>query len=229
MTPRFDGAAAEAVREEGGVPFDRADAYRQLGWTGAIPLPPNAKWPPPPGVTGETGRWPSNEDLEEWRRSGYRTRGDNNGGLVHHEAVNLGLRLPPVVLGLDVDNYDDKTGAATLAEREAAWGPLPATWRATSRDDGISGIALFRVPPKLCWPTDAGPGIEVIRYGHRYVVAPPSQHPEDRTYRWIGPDGAETVMPPRLGDLPELPVSWVMGLTGGGCRRRGGRGGHQPR
>src|SRR5690606_7834282 len=39
-----------------------------------------------------------------------------------------------------------------------------------------------------------------------------SLHPEGLTYTWYGPDGAPSTAP-RVDDLPELPQSWVDGLT----------------
>jgi hypothetical protein len=68
---------------------------------------------------------------------------------------NICLRLPYeieidgtlwCIIGIDVDAYDEETGALTLAEAEKRWGPLPPTYRATSRTDGVSGIKLFRAP-----------------------------------------------------------------------------------
>lgn len=193
--------------------FEQAETYRARGWVGRIPLPPGAKWPPPSGFTGGRGRWPGPSDLEQWRREGYQTR-DETGRLVHHDAVNLALRLAEAVVGLDVDAYGDKPGARTLADLEDRLGPLPATWRTTSRGDGTSGIRLYTAPTGLSWPTEAGPGIEVIRYAHRYAVVWPSQHPEGGTYRWVAPDGTPSE-PPRARDLPALPDGWVAYLTGG--------------
>ena len=75
------------------VPFDAAEAYRALGWSGTIPLPPKAKFPPPAGFTGGTGKIPTPADIAGWRSQGYRIRGEG-GLLVQHQAHNIGLRLP---------------------------------------------------------------------------------------------------------------------------------------
>lgn len=124
-----------------------------------------------------------------------------------HPAANIGLRLPPNVLGVDVDCYAGKPGAATLKALEAAHGTLPPTVASTSRSDG-SAIGLFRVPPGRSWPTGPGPGIEFVHAGHRYVVAAPSMHPEGRPYRWVLPAGhAGNAVTP--ADLPDLPSAWV--------------------
>lgn len=185
---------------------DAAQAYYAAGWHGALPI--RGKWPPPKGWTGTEAAMPSWADVLAWC--------DGSEG-----ELNIGLRLPEDVIGIDVDHYGDKRGGRTIAEHEAEWGPLPATWISTSRDDGVSGIRLYRVPPGLAWPGQVGPSVEVIRHGHRYAMVAPSLHPEGRRYVWRLPD-AEHVEPmdalgepPRIDDLPALPAAWVQGLTGG--------------
>ena len=179
-----------------------------------------SKFPPPGGFTGYDGRWPTPEDIAGWRSRGFRAEGE------HHDASNIALRLPAVAIGLDVDCYEGKTGADELARLVEQWGPLPPTWKTTSRDDG-SGILLYRVPSGVdptTWPTGAGPSIEIIRHAHRYAVVWPSIHPETgQPYRWHRPDGtlADEGEIPGLGDLAELPAAWLVGLTG-----HGGNGGH---
>jgi P4 family phage/plasmid primase-like protien len=124
------------------------------------------------------------------------------------------------VLGIDVDAYDDRAGSKTLAAAERAWGALPATWVATSRPGTGSGIRLYRVPEGLSWPESLrkfhGGGVDLIRWDHRYAVVCPSMHPNGAQYVWGRPDGqwvADEV--PEPSDLPELPSSWVEGLTAG--------------
>lgn len=189
-----------------------AGDYWAAGWRSVLPLPARAKKSPPHDYTGWNGTLvPSWPDVMAWAEQ----RPDGN----------ICLRLPLGVIGLDVDNYDTKLGAVSLEAKEHQWGALPATWRTTSRDDGVSGIRLYRVPvpagaadlPRsLDWPGSFGPGTETIHYGHRYVVAPPSVHPDtERAYRWINPDGVVSMAPPRIAELPELPWAWVVGLTQG--------------
>jgi hypothetical protein len=100
-------------------------------------LPARRKFPPPTDWIGHTAPYPSWPDVQAW------TDGDEGAG-------NLALRLPPDVLGLDVDNYAGKTGADTIAQLTAQYGPLPAAPNSTSRDDG-SGIRLYRVPEGHGW------------------------------------------------------------------------------
>lgn len=175
-------------------------ALLQAGWRGILPLPPKAKKFPPRGYTGSDGVDPSGADIHTWAE--------------HHQG-NIALRMPPDCIGVDVDAYGQKQGALTMRNATLTWGPLPPTWRSTSRDDGVSGIAMYRVPQGLAWPGEVGPGVDILQHRHRYAVAPPSIHPEGRAYRWIDPDGVVSLHPPRPDQLPALPQAWVVGLTGG--------------
>lgn len=180
-----------------------AAAYWKAGWKGILPLPARRKKYPPTGFTGATGAFPSYADVYAW------TEGEDAEG-------NICLRLTDDIIGIDVDQYDGKTGGDVIASREAKWGDLPPTWRSTSRTDTVSGIRFYRVPPGLRWPGEVGPGVELVRYAHRYAVVWPSIHPEGRTYRWVRPDGTPTVGEiPTPDDLADLPDEWVSGLTGG--------------
>lgn len=176
-----------------------APTYWRSGWRGVLPLPANRKASPPTGFTGHGApylSWPDLFSLME---------GPEGAG-------NICLRLPAGVLGIDVDAYDGKPGAATLASLETAHGPLSATWTSTSRDDGTSGIRLFRVPEGVNW-VGALPGIETVHAGHRYMLVAPSVHPEGRVYRWLTPDGRDATGVPRPDELPDLPLAWVAALA----------------
>jgi hypothetical protein len=194
--------------------------YRRAGWAGVLPLPPGAKWPPPGGYTGWAGVDPSGPDVQAWI--------DGAQG-----AGNVALRLPSGVYGLDVDNYGGKTGGAALARLVDELGALPATWVATSRDDGVSGIRLFRaaLPIGRRWrdePAGHGAGVEAIHLGHRYAVVWPSLHPDTgRKYRWCRADGlAADGEVPELAALPELPAVWIEALSEVGEVRTGEMAGH---
>lgn len=179
-----------------------ADTYWAAGWRGVLPLPAKAKKHPPKGYTGEAGQDPAYPEIWEW------VNGRTADG-------NIALRLPAHIIGVDVDNYGDKDGAGTLALTETAHGPLPPTWRTTSRDDGVSGIRLYRVPEGLAWPGEVGPSVDIIQRTHRYIVVSPSIHPEGGTYRWINPEGVVSTTVPDVDDFPPLPDAWVEALTGG--------------
>jgi Bifunctional DNA primase/polymerase, N-terminal len=173
------------------VTVDHARAYLAAGWH-PIPLAAGTKWPPPSGVTGWRGRYLTTTDGYDW-------------------SGNIALRLPPDVVGVDVDVYAG--GDVSLKDLEQRYGPLPTTWWSTSRGDG-SGIALLRVPNGTTLLTDPAEGIDMIQAFHRYVVCSPSIHPEGRAYRWIDELGDEDVdVPPHPGDLPELPWPWIEALA----------------
>lgn len=187
-----------------------ASDYLDAGWS-PIPLPPGKKFPPPTGFTGKTGMMASRADAFTWYTEGeYET---DNGT---QKVGNVALRLPPNVLGIDVDHYGTKTGADSIAEAEAELGPLPRTWIATSRPDTASGIRLYRVPEGLSWRGLAD--VDAIHHSWRYVVAPPSIHPTTgNEYVWITPDGelhGGTGDLPSPATLPELPAPWVKHLSG---------------
>lgn len=171
------------------------------GWAGVLPLPPRAKKWPPDGFTGRSGADPDLDQVLAW----VQARPD----------WNIGVRVPRGVLGIDVDHYGDKNGGDTLRALEEECGPLPATWWSTSRDDGVSGIRMFRVPVDYVAAGEAGPGIEIVQYHHRYVVVAPSIHPEGRRYRWLSPDGKERDAAPTPDELPDLPGAWLERLRGG--------------
>jgi hypothetical protein len=121
-----------------------------------------------------------------------------------------------------VDGYAGHEGGATLERLESELGPLPGTYISTARDDGISGIRLYQIPAQyenVEWPGMAGPGIDIICWYERYVIAWPSWHSgvED-IYRWWMqlPDGPIPVEFPDAERLPELPESWCEFLARAG-------------
>ena len=182
--------------------------YRELGWS-PIPLtvsPEHPKGLPPRGVTGYRGTYYATGEL----------------ACLTWDDRNLALRLPGDVVGIDVDAYHG--GMTTLSELERELGPLPPTVVAhNGRDDG-SGIRLFRVPNGSMLRGDPGPGIDMVQWFHRYVIAAPSRHPEGRQYVWHdqADDGAVD-WPPHPGDLPDLPWSWVRNLSVRKAGRRSAR------
>lgn len=197
-----DQSLTPILTEPASVYAEAFGKYRDAGWLGVLPVPARQKQPVPPGYTGRDGAWPSYSDCYAWAED--------------YPAGNVALRLPPDVIGIDVDHYDGKDGGGTLEALVAKYGPLPPTWTTGSRDDGVSGIRLYRVPEGLAWPGDLGGGIEVIQRTHRYAIVWPSIHPATgRTYVWTGPDGADAVdgFVPSPGHLPLLPAEWVQALA----------------
>ena len=180
-----------------------AQVYWEKGWRGLLPLPVGKKYPPPRGYTGFDGPDPSFPDITAWSE-------DFPDG-------NLALRLPMGMIGIDVDAYGAKTGAEALAEAERRWGPLPPTFISTSREDGASGIRLFRSPAgvllneSIAFTELAIGDIEVIQRHHRYAVVWPSLHPEGRSYWWTNSEW-QLVGIPDPEEVPQLPEAWIQGL-----------------
>jgi len=175
-----------------------APLYLAAGWVGVLPLPYGRKTPPPDGFTGRHGVDPTLVEVRAWVR--------------RFPGGNVALRLPPQVVGLDLDLYKPD-GAASYAALVDELGPLPATWRSSARDDQ-SGIRLFRAPAGVRWAEGrAGPGIELIHHSHRYAVVWPSRHPDGGTYQWWHPAGRLALRPPHVDELPALPPAWCQRLS----------------
>lgn len=192
-----------------------ASAARRIRAAGYSPIPiaPGTKsGKVPAGFTGYDGAEVSGEDVDRWCTS----RPDDS----------IAARLPRHVVGLDVDAYNERVAADTLTDLEARLGPLPRTCRVSSRFDDdydtVSGIRLFRLPPEYAAKAgdrNAGwrggwPNIELIRYAHRFVMAPPSMHPKRGTpYRVLWEETNEiTDALPAVDELPLLPEAWCEDL-----------------
>lgn len=182
-----------------------ADTYLGAGWS---PIPTSGKSPRVAGVSGHGSSPVTASMVERWRSE--------------FGSSNVGLVLPPDVVGFDVDDYGDKHGADTLADLELKFGPLPETWFSTSRD-GRSGIRLFRVPRGTVFSGQIGPHVDTVQHHHRNVTVWPSVHKSGNVYRWgIGDssdagwvlsEGTGSHGVPTVGELAELPDAWLNGLT----------------
>jgi hypothetical protein len=188
------------LRGESKAPFRTAAFwYRSIGWTGTIPVTRRGtKAPLAKGITGHAGVDATDEELLAL--------------ISEFPTANIGIRLPWNIIGIDVDAYDGRRGSETLIRKaEQLDCPLPTTWRSTAREDGVSGIYLFRArrEPKQVWVTDfgVGSGIEVAQFHHRFATVPPSIHNMlGEQYRWWR--GPNLASPPRPEELPELPDVW---------------------
>lgn len=174
--------------------------YARLGWTGIIPINPKTKIVSQDKITGRDGK-----QLRPDQYAGPRA-------IKKYGASNIGWRVPVGIVGLDVDDYDGKTGAATLAELEEALGPLPKTWTSTSRGmDAISRIHFFQIPEDTGELRPfAGRDIDVIQHHHRYAQVWPSVHPKtDAEYRWYRPSGELCATAPEPDAFAVLPDAWL--------------------
>lgn len=190
--------------------FQVADELAAAGWQ-PLPLRVNKKAPPPTGATGADSPDLTREQLDEWLSTGqYLTVDRATGEVRSHRIGNVGVRLYGDQCGIDVDAYEDKPGAATLAKLEEKLGPLPPTFVSTARLGGLSGIRHYRIPEGVPLLGEAGPGIEIIQRKHRYAVVAPSVHPDTgEPYRWVSPCGEVMAHCPQVDQLAELPDAWV--------------------
>lgn len=190
------------LQPKAGAPYAiGAKEYLKRGWDSPLPVPYGSKKLVASGWTGYRGKRPDHGQVKQW--------------LNHHGADNIAIRMPEDVIGIDVDAYGDKYGELTLDVWEMSIGPLPATWRSTSRKHEISGIYWFRLPEEavgLHWH-DLGGDVETISWHHRYAMVWPSIHPETgQTYAWYDDWGKRVVDPPAKDDLAVLPMAWVQRL-----------------
>lgn len=191
------------LQPKAGAPYAiGAREYVNRGWDSPLPVPYGSKRLTASGWTGYKGERPDLGQVKAW--------------ITDHGTDNIALRMPQDVIGIDVDAYGKKYGDLTLDVWEMTIGPLPATWRSTSRHDSdISGIYWFRLPPEavgLTWH-DLGGDVETISWHHRYAMVWPSIHPETGwTYGWYDENGRKAGEPPRKEDLGLLPIGWVQRL-----------------
>ena len=185
-------------------PFhSQALQYLESGLGYPIPsLDAFAKFPPVTGWTGRDGAIPDINQVEHWRTI--------------YPQSNILLRLAKDVVGIDVDDYDDKHGAETMFRASQVHMQLPESPFSSARGPGYSGIRYFRLSNLMDerqLKGDLGPDshVEVIRFSHRYAVVPPSWHQgTERTYEWYL--SAYNVMPDK-DVLPVLPNDWYSHLT----------------
>jgi hypothetical protein len=176
-------------------------------WEKGVPDDRRAKGKssPPKGYTGRSGANATHQEIDAWISEG--------------RFFNIGTRMPDNVIVIDVDAY--KNGDAELERLEAKYGPLPPTWTATARTDG-SKHRYYRVNGRKIW-ANPGEGIDIIHWGWRYTVLPPSVHPGTGTpYNWFEPDGHLSwgrrysgAGITRPENLTELPAAWVTLLDTG--------------
>lgn len=206
-------------------------AYRNRGWIGTLPLPPGCKASPPTGYTGREAPFPTDDELFDWIADGSlgpkSNIGVRLGNPIEIDIEGEGVQIFEV-LGLDIDDYNDagkdKNGGQQLATLERKLGPLPPTWRSSSRSDGVSGIRFYLVPAGYAFSGKADKHIDIIQKVHRYAVVYPSWHPNGEQYVFTDPDGnlvARMAEVPNVADLPFLPDRWFDFLTRGGIRDEG--------
>jgi len=227
-------------------PFGYAKDYRKLGWRGTLPLPPGQKEAPPTSFTGHGVPYPSDLHIRRWLKEIWpevdgRPEWLGSDGNICLRLANVDINdcrdgLPFeyagnnvdgwMLIGIDVDDYGDKDGAAQLAVLEEQLGKLPATvvssarWPGTCEDkyaSELSGTRIFLVPRGFRFHGKAAPighegkkNIDVLYEGLRYLVVWPSTNPHagDALYRFrYGVPGGQIEDMPPGSDIP--PIHWV--------------------
>lgn len=166
-----------------------AQDFMVRGWE-VFPLPPVSKFPPPKGVTGADGSPMDEVDVFE----------------LLDKDQNLGIRLPPTVIGLDWDEYKDTGSLSLRDELIKKYGELPPTYTIRAK-----GRTEFYSIPKDTFLRTGYRNLDIIQRAHRYAIAPGSTHPTGIKYTdsW---DGLAITGPPAPEDLPALPTSWLKWL-----------------
>jgi putative DNA primase/helicase len=134
-----------------------------------FPLPIAKKSPPPKGVPNAIDI--TYERIIEW--------------LDNSQPRNIGCVVPEGIVVLDIDGLP---GKETLRELESRYGELRNTW-ISFRGDPDRYHLWYASPPGLVWPGKLGTGVDIIYRHYRYMVLPPSIHPDGQQYRWVGPNG----------------------------------------
>lgn len=187
-----DTAPSSAVAL-GWSPFHAAsEDYYHAGYL-PIPLPQARKFPPPKGVPNDLDY--TEGTLENW--------------LADNRPKNIGSIVPDGVVVLDIDG---KPGKETLAELENRMGALPKTW-CSFRGDPDRYHLWFNTPAGITWPGKLGAGLDIIYRHYRYMVMPPSIHPDGGQYRWANLRGNSLRVSngyfPGIDEFSDLPESWL--------------------
>ena len=180
-----------------------AGIYWDLGWRGIIPVDPADKGGVPKGFTGHDGIDVTRENLDWFIKS--------------KPSYNIGLRQPDDAIGIDVDDWGAKRRRHHRRSRETL-GKLPYSPRSTSRDDGISGIRVYRIPPGVELVGEIGlpqtrasagwnssNGITATCSAGRRGTPRPAASTSgsaSTTSRW-------PTHPNYPGDIPDLPAAWL--------------------
>lgn len=197
----------------GWSPFHTAAKdYFQAGYL-PIPLPEGKKFPPPKGVPNDVEY--TEDRLDAWLQGEYQGRSE-----LDTRYKNIGCIVPDGTVVFDIDGPAAKEA---LKEMENELGPLPATW-ASFRGDPDRFHLWYTVPSGLVWPGKLGAGIDVIYRHYRYMVLPPSIHPDGGQYRWANLRGDSLRVSngyfPSPDEFADLSDRWLTLANGNGYVRR---------
>lgn len=183
--------------------------YLEAGWPMVTAMPQGKKFPP---LSDNTGRKVFH--ARQIALAGYEWDESNNVGLVLATEDSAGFDL----IALDVDQYDDKTGADNLAELEEELGSLDLynVVRSTRRGiDSRSAQYFFKAPKGYEYEGKACAGVEIVQAHHRFSAVYPSVV-DGMGYRWyLAQDETEI---PNVDNLPWLPEAWLDHLIKGNAK-----------
>jgi hypothetical protein len=149
--------------------------YARNGWP-VFPAPAGQKKSEKSAEHSNGRKWGQTTDADEIRRD-FKRWPRANVGVVCGEVSGL------FVVEIDTKAGHDVDGAASLAELEERYGPLPATLQAESPSGSVH--YYFRHPGFKVKnsASEIGPGIDVRGDGGM-VIAPPSVKPGKGVYKW---------------------------------------------
>lgn len=182
-----------------------------------IPLPEGKKGPPSDGVPNDLEY--TEDLLDDWLEGTYHSL-KGKPDRIDMRAKNIGCIVDSDTVVFDVDG---RAASEALQEMENELGKLPPTWM-SFRGDTNRYHLWFSCPEGLVWPGKLGPGIDVIYRHYRYMVLPPSIHPDGGQYRWANLKGdslrASKGYFPSPDEFSDLPDRWQILATGNGYTRR---------
>lgn len=163
------------------TPYEAALSYAALGLH-VVPIIPGEKFPPM--LKWQDEATVDADTIRQWWTVNYKGYGV---GIAPRQLPDSGWL---VVIDVDDNEAKNKHGSETLADLEATYRPLPATW--TVHSGGGGRHLFFRSPVELPSATNKpGPSIDVRARGGQ-SVAPPTIHPKTgRPYVWdieLNPD-----------------------------------------
>lgn len=189
------------------------EEYAAKGWCITSPLPESKKYPPATGITGAVADYADRLEAAEeaW---GKAARTSNLALVMATDSAEFDL------LALDIDDYEQKQGAANFAALERRLGSLELATVPRSTRRGSESLAahyLFRVKKGYHYEKTACDDVDVIQPDHRYAVAYPSIV-DGLQYQWYLGETATDI--PAVEALPWLPESWQQHLRKGPARSR---------
>lgn len=183
-----------------------AEDYYNAGYL-PIPLPFGKKSPPPAGTPNELEV--NETQIEQWCTQ-------------YQSLRNIGTIVPDELVVLDIDGL---AAQENLKELEKRYGKLPTTWM-SFRGNPERYHMWYRTPLGLTWPGKLAAGIDIIYRHYRFMVLPPSMHPDGEQYRWANLSNSRLLHAsvgyfPGLDEHTDLPDDWWQNLanTGGYVHR----------